>query len=177
MATNDDDARNWRALGDAVRDRRKTLGWRQGDVPAHGGPSEATVRNVELGARTSYSPTTLRQLERVLRFPTGVVDGLLDGTIVPGISPELSTMTVGGDKTALRESRDWLRGYEAPPADEGESMADWNRRRADAAREPVSLLASAVAQLSATTDLDDRGRQALWHAMEALSLLRADAPG
>jgi transcriptional regulator with XRE-family HTH domain len=75
-------APDWRALADAVRDRRDELGLRQADVGRHGGPSTGTVRNIESAARTGYSGRTLRQIERALQWPSGHVDRVLAGDAV-----------------------------------------------------------------------------------------------
>ena len=51
---------DWQRLAAHVRDRRTDLGLTQEDVRFAGGPSVATVRNIEGGAHPSYRPAILR---------------------------------------------------------------------------------------------------------------------
>src|SRR5688572_13026526 len=71
--------RDWAALARIVRERREALHLRQADVEGRGGPGIGTVRNIELGSRTSYSPRTLARLERALSWSDGAVERILDG--------------------------------------------------------------------------------------------------
>lgn len=75
-----DEEPDWTALASEVQRRRVELRLRQSDLEAHGGPSAATVRNIEQASRTSYTARTFMQLETALQWPRGHVDDLLAGT-------------------------------------------------------------------------------------------------
>lgn len=76
----------WDRLADAVRQRRVALGLRQADMEGAGGPSYATVRNVEQSQRTKYAPRTFIQLERALSWPAGTIERILLGGPPPEIA-------------------------------------------------------------------------------------------
>ncbi|MFG1659009.1 hypothetical protein ACGFIY_21005 [Micromonospora chersina] len=70
---------DWQRLGTYVTRRRNELGLTQSQVQARGGPSIATVRNIELAVKDSYRDGNLRALERALDWPAGAVDRILAG--------------------------------------------------------------------------------------------------
>lgn len=76
MALEGDD---WRRLGEHVVRRREELGLTQPDVQAAGGPSTATMRNIERATNTTYRGGILRSLERALQWRTGSVETVLAG--------------------------------------------------------------------------------------------------
>lgn len=61
---------SWERLGDAVRDRRTTLGMTQGEVSDRGGPSVETLRAIENNRAGRLSPRMRRALERALEWGT-----------------------------------------------------------------------------------------------------------
>lgn len=69
----------WARLAAAVQDRRHELGLTQKDLEARGGPSAATVRNIEQAARAVYRPVTFRTLEQALEWPRGHCRQILAG--------------------------------------------------------------------------------------------------
>lgn len=71
-----------RALADAVKARRITLGMRQHDLEAHGGPSHGTVRRIErITGPITLLPGTVAALDRALAWPGGTVQRILDGDL------------------------------------------------------------------------------------------------
>lgn len=72
-------AGGWSALAEAAQRRRAQLGLRQNDLEYRGGPSGATVRNIEQCARATYSPKTLRQLEAALEWERGTAGEIVNG--------------------------------------------------------------------------------------------------
>lgn len=72
-------ARDWRRLAEYVVTRRRALGMNQDDVKAAGGPSAATVRNIEGALNKSYKPHVIGRLERALRWEQGSIDSILAG--------------------------------------------------------------------------------------------------
>ncbi|MDV3133354.1 helix-turn-helix domain-containing protein [Mycobacterium sp. 29Ha] len=70
---------SWERLGDAVRDRRTTLGMTQGEVSDRGGPSVETVRAIENNRAGRLSPRMRRALERALEWGAGSIDAVIAG--------------------------------------------------------------------------------------------------
>jgi hypothetical protein len=68
--------RNWAELAGQVKKRREYLGLGQADL----GVSDLTLRKVEQGQGDSVRGRTLRQIENGLRWRSGTVDRVLDGT-------------------------------------------------------------------------------------------------
>lgn len=66
-------------LAEAVRQRREQLKLRQNDLESRGGPSGATVRNIEQAAKDKYAPRTYRQIDDALRWPPGTAAKLIVG--------------------------------------------------------------------------------------------------
>ncbi|MFG1846682.1 hypothetical protein [Micromonospora carbonacea] len=73
------DGGDWRRLGEHVVRRREELGLTQSEVHAAGGPSTATMRNIERAVGVSYRGGILRSLERALQWRTGSVEAILAG--------------------------------------------------------------------------------------------------
>ena len=78
------DKAGWRRVGDAVRDRRLSLGWTQQEAADRSGVSLATWRLIELAGRDRYQELTLRGLLRGLGWPLDAVDRLRAGGTAPG---------------------------------------------------------------------------------------------
>ena len=72
-------SRDWERLAGFVRERRTDLGMTQEDARAAGGPSTATMRLIEGALQESYQPSTLRDLEKVLRWERGSAAQILAG--------------------------------------------------------------------------------------------------
>lgn len=71
-------------LAARVRARRESLGLRQKDIAARGGPSYETVRLIEKAAPGSpYQSRTLAGLDRALSWKSGTSAAILDGTADP----------------------------------------------------------------------------------------------
>ncbi|SEM49799.1 hypothetical protein SAMN05660976_05280 [Nonomuraea pusilla] len=70
---------DWQRLGRYVRERRELLRLTQQDVTSRGGPSIATIRNIEAASRDSYRGLTYSQLENALGWEHGSVDEILRG--------------------------------------------------------------------------------------------------
>jgi hypothetical protein len=70
---------DWTRLARHVAQRRTQLGLTQSQVQAAGGPSSATIRNIEPVTQTNYRKDILASLERALRWPPGAVDRILAG--------------------------------------------------------------------------------------------------
>lgn len=97
----------WQRLGHYVRERRLHLRLTQHDVAAAGGPSIATIRNIEAATHDSYRGRTLNQLEDVLGWERGSVDAILNGgeprlktepqpaASAPPPAPPVDTKTLG----------------------------------------------------------------------------------
>lgn len=69
----------WEELGDAVRRRRRELGYTQPDVAARGGPSVATQRAIENNRAGRLTPAMRRAFEQALQWGPGSVDAILAG--------------------------------------------------------------------------------------------------
>jgi transcriptional regulator with XRE-family HTH domain len=74
----------WRRVGDAVKDRRLTLGWTQQEAADRSGLSLATWRLIELAGRERYQELTMRGLARGLGWPVGSIERLRAGGEPPG---------------------------------------------------------------------------------------------
>ncbi|MEU3452092.1 hypothetical protein ABZ671_00415 [Micromonospora sp. NPDC006766] len=81
------DPSDWQRLGRHVVHRREQLGLTQAAVHHAGGPSAATQRVIENGSQTSYRGAILRSLERVLQWPDGTIDNILNGAEPPSAMP------------------------------------------------------------------------------------------
>jgi hypothetical protein len=77
---------DWQRLGRYAKERREQLRLTQHGVTVRGGPSVATVRNIEAAAAERYRGSTFTQLEDALGWERGSVDAILDGgdpTLLP----------------------------------------------------------------------------------------------
>ena len=92
MREKDREGKDWSALGKAVRERRESLGLRQTDVQARGGPSFATVQNVEAGR--PVRSLTMAQMDRGLGWPTGTAAAVADGAQPPVPVPDTPPLNV-----------------------------------------------------------------------------------
>lgn len=95
------EAKRWEELASAVRRRRTAMGMRQGDIPANGGPSSGTVKNLEQSARTTYSERTIADLEVALMWKPGDVERLLTGALTPDEKAALLDRPSGWDPPLL----------------------------------------------------------------------------
>jgi hypothetical protein len=85
--------RDWDRLAEFTRERRVDLGMTQEDVRAAGGPSTATMRLIEGALQSGYQPSTLRDLEKVLRWERGSVNAILSGGDPVPAGPALAPAT------------------------------------------------------------------------------------
>jgi hypothetical protein len=69
----------WQRLGRYVKERREHLRLAQHEVTVRGGPSVATVRNIEAATADRYRGRTFTQLEDALGWGRGSVDAILRG--------------------------------------------------------------------------------------------------
>lgn len=69
----------WERLAGAVRVRRRSLGLTQAGLAAEVGVSEPTIRVIETARRTSYKPSTLRDLALALHWTSDSVYRILAG--------------------------------------------------------------------------------------------------
>lgn len=101
----------WRAVGNAVINRRVELGMRaRGDLAAATGLTVKTLGEIERGERASYSRATLAVVEHALRWPPGKID-----TMVAGPSDAFAPASVGNrvmPPTAVKVA--WLLGDDSP---------------------------------------------------------------
>lgn len=67
-------------LADAVKRRRESLGRRQEQVQAAGGPSNAIMTTVEGGKIDKLTPATARKLDMGLDWVRGSAQAVFDGT-------------------------------------------------------------------------------------------------
>lgn len=95
---------DWRRLGTYVTRRRTELGLTQSQVQARGGPSVATVRNIERAIQDRYRDSALRSLERVLDWPSGAVDRILAGGEPKEAAPTAGFAYPGDDQLAAAEA-------------------------------------------------------------------------
>lgn len=69
----------WHRLATLVKDRRRALSLTQDEIKPAGGPSAATVRNIENATQDSYKPWVLSSLERALGWEAGSIASILTG--------------------------------------------------------------------------------------------------
>jgi DNA-binding XRE family transcriptional regulator len=126
----------WNHLGRLVRERRAELGLTQREVHSVGGPSPATLYQLESGHRGSYRPHILRRLERALGWGAGSVRRVLAGGLPlldgdTGTHPShpetppgrplpdrlLPDRLLPDSRTATVDSREWVAGFRSLPMD------------------------------------------------------------
>ncbi|WWT39757.1 immunity repressor [Microcystis phage Mwe-JY05] len=90
--------RDWTALAEQVRLRRRALHLRQNDLRDRGGPSASVVQSIEQCKRTDVSRRTLRRVDRALAWPEGTCEHLLDGGTVTAPQPVVDN---GGRMSAV----------------------------------------------------------------------------
>jgi transcriptional regulator with XRE-family HTH domain len=73
------DQEGWERLGRAVKARRERLGLTQEEVASRGGPSTATLRNIEGAQGTGYRARTLYQLDEALGWTRGCAVAIAEG--------------------------------------------------------------------------------------------------
>ncbi|GGM26534.1 hypothetical protein GCM10011608_09110 [Micromonospora sonchi] len=98
-----DHSPDWRRLGQHVQRRREQLGLTQAQVQAAGGPSTATLRNIENATQASYRSSNLRALERVLEWPDGTIDAILNGNERPTAAAPRRTPLLAEHEPELRQ--------------------------------------------------------------------------
>lgn len=76
-------SRDWEALAAAISGRRDKLGLSQGGLLGRGGPSRETVRQLEIGQRDDYHPSTFVKVDRALGWGDGVTRMVLTGVATP----------------------------------------------------------------------------------------------
>ncbi|MET8985939.1 helix-turn-helix transcriptional regulator [Nonomuraea wenchangensis] len=99
---------DWQRLSRFVKERREHLRLTQHDVSARGGPSVATVRNIESAAAEGYRGRTFSQLEDALGWTRGSVDAILHGgqpSLPAGNTDEPSPSKTLGDVLVERGLR------------------------------------------------------------------------
>jgi transcriptional regulator with XRE-family HTH domain len=107
----------WDHLGRLIRERRAELGLTQREIHSVGGPSPATLYQLESGHRGSYRPHILRRLERALGWDAGSVRRVLAGgmPLLDGdgkVSPPLHEEHTNGP-----DSREWIASFRKLPID------------------------------------------------------------
>jgi transcriptional regulator with XRE-family HTH domain len=107
----------WDHLGRLIRERRGELGLTQAEVHSVGGPSPATLYQLESGHRGSYRPHILRRLERALGWGAGSIRRILAGGL-----PVLDGETQPGrhlreERTTEVGSIEWVTGFRELPID------------------------------------------------------------
>jgi hypothetical protein len=88
---------DWRRLATYVTRRREALGKTQAAVAADGGPSVATLRQIEDGERANYRGGILVRLEQALLWKPGSID-----TILAGGEPQVADAS-GADQGRLAD--------------------------------------------------------------------------
>jgi transcriptional regulator with XRE-family HTH domain len=110
---------DWDHLARLIRDRRAELGLTQREVHSVGGPSPATLYQLESGHRGSYRPHILRRLERALGWGAGSVRRALAGgaPLLEGEPdrPERPGGTPRPVHTAPFDSGVWIDGFRNLP--------------------------------------------------------------
>jgi transcriptional regulator with XRE-family HTH domain len=109
----------WDHLARLIRERRAELGLTQREVHSVGGPSPATLYQLESGHRGSYRPHILRRLERALGWGAGSVRRALAGgmPLLEG-EPDRPERPGGAPRpvhTAPFDSTVWIDGFRNLP--------------------------------------------------------------
>jgi len=112
---------DWQQLAEPITARRAELRLSQIDVRQAGGPSTSTQKTLERSEATTYRPSTLVDLELVLRWQPGSVAAVLAGgdPIPAGADPD-APRTVVEHVAQLRDEiarfrRDFERQRRAVP--------------------------------------------------------------
>ena len=121
----------WEHLARLVRERRAELGLTQREVHSVGGPSPATLYQLESGHRGSYRPHILRRLERALGWGAGSVRRVLAGGL-PLLDGEGEREPRGerrpgrpmlDGQPAPIDSSEWVDGFRRLPIDTRDKLA------------------------------------------------------
>jgi transcriptional regulator with XRE-family HTH domain len=116
----------WDHLGRLIRERRGELGLTQREVHSVGGPSPATLYQLESGQHGSYRPHILRRLERALGWGAGSVRRALagglplldgDGEVSLPRQEERTSRPPQADRTDGLDSQEWVDGFRRLPID------------------------------------------------------------
>jgi transcriptional regulator with XRE-family HTH domain len=111
----------WDHLARLIRERRAELGLTQREVHSVGGPSPATLYQLESGHRGSYRPHILRRLERALGWGAGSVRRALAGGL-PLLEGETENPPPRPVQTAPGDSGEWIDGFRNLPIDTREKL-------------------------------------------------------
>jgi DNA-binding XRE family transcriptional regulator len=178
----------WAQLGRLIRERRAELGLTQREVQSFGGPSAATLYQLESGQRGSYRPHILRRLERALGWGAGSVrrvlaGGLpvLDDDVPASFSPSMSSSSPAPavrprperpsrpqpDHPSGMDGLEWVEGFRRLPIDPRDKLLLLS-----------SLIAETIADIGTSADAraraDGRGGSER-RAMSSLSRVPIDA--
>ncbi|MEV3980769.1 helix-turn-helix transcriptional regulator [Nonomuraea sp. NPDC049758] len=107
-------------LAKAVRDRRDELNVTQTEVSAKGGPSPATLSLIESAARSSFSRTTLRKLERGLGWAGGEAMRIVRGenaSATGGDTPTPRRVPIETGRPDVHAVVETFAAWDAPPKD------------------------------------------------------------
>lgn len=110
------DRADWAHLGLLIRERRAELGLTQREVHSFGGPSAATLYQLESGRPGSYRPHILRRLERALGWGAGSVRRALAGQL-PVLDSDTEPATTPAPDRAPRVTPDRAPRIAPEPAD------------------------------------------------------------
>jgi DNA-binding XRE family transcriptional regulator len=94
-------------LAKAVKDRRSELKLRQQDLSARGGPSKASLYNIENSAADNYSDTTIEMLETSLDWAFGSVAAIIAGQNPTPLPVDPEDGEAAGDEIEITY-RGWL---------------------------------------------------------------------
>ncbi len=145
----------WDHLAQLIRERRAELGLTQREVHSVGGPSPATLYQLESGHRGSYRPHILRRLERALGWGAGSVRRALAGGM-PQLEGEADRPPPrperpGGPPRPVHaeplNTSDWIDGFRNLPIDTREKLVILS-----------SLLEETIAGLDRRTPVDQAVR-------------------
>ena len=145
-AAGPDEPGAWQHLARLVRERRAELGLTQREVHSVGGPSPATLYQLESGHRGSYRPHILRRLERALGWGAGSVRRVLAGGL-PLLDGE-------GEREPRRERRpgppmlDGQLDGQLPSIDSGEWVDGFRRLPIDT-RDKLAILSGLLQEMIA----------------------------
>lgn len=101
---------DWHRLGDAVRRRRERLGLTQQEVAGRGGPSTATMRQIEGALADGYRAKTLYALDEALGWFRGTCLSIFEGeypSMYFGSFEEWIERTIRDVSREVREGQDF----------------------------------------------------------------------
>jgi transcriptional regulator with XRE-family HTH domain len=112
---------NWDHLARLIRDRRAELGLTQREVHNIGGPSPATLYQLESGHPGSYRAHILRRLERALGWAAGSVRRALAGGL-PVLDGAGEINEINPPAAGQPDSHEWIAGFRKLPIDTRERL-------------------------------------------------------